>query len=219
MTSCQKRTDQHLLFSRFPRYLLLPLMLYQVHPTTALVTLIILFVFLRSPDRIPRIENRNDRNDRNDDIYSPADGTILDIEENTHNIVVSIFLSVFDVHVQYSPVDGKIVRQKYVRGEFHPAFLTEKSKYNERLLTDIRTRDGNTITVIQIAGQIANRIESFVKTGDAVTTGCKLGIIKFGSRVNIVVPRKEGMYRNVKIGDYVTAGETILISRQKRRIK
>jgi len=179
-------------------------MLYNIHPTTAAVTFVAMVLFFRSPDRLPR-EVNNFSN-----VYSPADGHVLDIISTPDAERISIFLSVFDVHVQYSPINGTVVKQEYIKGQFHPAYLTEKSKYNERLLTHIRRSDGKIVTVMQIAGQIANRIESFVRPGDVVSTGCRLGIIKFGSRVDIIVPK--GAKTHMRIGDYVTAGDTVLMT-------
>jgi phosphatidylserine decarboxylase len=150
-------------------------------------------------------------------LTSPADGIILSIIETDNNIQIAIFLSILDVHVQYSPCDGTIVAQRYKTGEFHPAYIMKKSRYNERMETDIMTADGNMITVIQIAGQLANRIETFVHKGMMVSRGCRLGIIKFGSRVDLIVPKNKYMLpKNIAIGKYVTAGETVLFKTRNK---
>jgi len=206
--SCELQTDVHLLLTRYRRYLILPLLLFKVNQTSAYAVLLILFLFFRSPDRVFKDQTRSE------DITSPADGTILDIKRHDNgNIVISTFLSVFDVHVQYSPTNGTIVSQQYVKGQFNPAYLMEKSQYNERLKSDILTSNGKIISVIQIAGQIANRIDSYVKPGSLVRKGCRLGMIMFGSRVDIIVQEKDfTLAKDVHIGTYVFAGHTTLFT-------
>lgn len=196
----------HLIIDRYPQYLILPMMLWNVHKHSALLMLVCFFLFFRNPNRVS--------DSKDDDVTSPADGRIMKVTNDGKHITIATFLSVFDVHVQYSPTHGKIHKQYYVKGKFNPAYMLEKSEYNERLRTDIMTRRGSIITVIQIAGQIARRIDSFVKQGETVERGCRLGMIRFGSRVDIVVPVSE--YRlndGIRTGMYIWGGETILCKR------
>lgn len=206
--TCKRQTSIHPLFTRYAGFLLLPMVLWHVNAIVAVVTSIMLFVFLRSPDRIPRRMSR-------DEVLAAADGTILDIRDDGKTLRVSTFLSLFDVHVQYAPVDGLIIRQSYKPGEFHPAHVMEKSSYNERLATDILCDNGrDVVSVVQIAGQLAKRIDPYVSQGQHVHKGCKLGMILFGSRVDIVVD--SGRYVSlVRKGQHVTAGMTVLLIKRR----
>jgi phosphatidylserine decarboxylase len=122
-------------------------------------------------------------------ISSPAEGKVLQIKILQHqHVCISIFLNLSNVHVQYAPCDGTIEQIHYHKGTFHPAFILEKSSYNERQIYSIRTQKWDTIYVSQIAGLFARRIVSFVKENQQVKQGQALGLIKFGSRVDIIVP-------------------------------
>lgn len=217
MTSpCVLESQRHLLFTKYKRYLLLPMLLWylQAEKTSVVLTLF-LFLFFRSPSRISDVPK--------DILVSPADGTIMDIRHITDKsgeiyIHISIFLNVFNVHVQYSPCNGVVLAQRYKRGEFYPAYISLKSQYNERLETDIAISDENgdrghskLITVVQIAGQMAQRIDSFVKLGSNVKRGCHLGMIQFGSRVDLIVNSRDfSLGNNVNPGQTVTGGHSIL---------
>ena len=207
---CQKNTNVHLLLSKYPHYLILSLLLYCIDAPyySPVISLLALLLFFRSPDReLPRGTTTS--------LCSPADGNVVSISSDEHYYRIAIFLTVMDVHVQYSPCDGTVVSQRYKKGEFHPAYLLEKSQYNERMETDIVTNSGDLITVIQIAGQIANRIESFVQKGTSVSHGCRLGIIKFGSRVDLIVPKASYVLsEKIVIGKHLTAGETLLFHKK-----
>jgi phosphatidylserine decarboxylase len=123
-------------------------------------------------------------------LLSPASGKILDIKEHsdTHN-EISIFLNLHDIHTQYIPMDGIIKEMHYCKGTFYPAGLATKSKYNEQMRTVVETKYGD-ITLVQIAGVIATRIRTFIKLNQKVDKGEKFGLIKFGSRVNIIIPKQ-----------------------------
>lgn len=200
----------HLLFSRYPRFLLLSLALFKVNTTVAIVYLVTLFIFFRNPDRVSLIHS-------SDEVVAAADGTILEIHDDGKTIRVCTFLSLLDVHVQYAPVDGIVIRQTHKPGEFHPAYIMEKSLYNERLTTDILCNNGqDVISVVQIAGQLAQRIDSFISQGQQVTKGCKFGMILFGSRVDVIVP--SGRYVPlVKKGQHVAAGITTMFKARRQR--
>jgi phosphatidylserine decarboxylase len=139
------------------------------------------------------------------DILSPAEGTVLRTLGLANNrVLVSIFLSPLNVHVQYAPITGIIRRIQYKPGEFHPAYMFEKSSYNERVETDLETAAGP-IKIIQLAGMLARRIVSFYKEGDRIERGEPFGLIKFGSRVDLIVPAGSGELA-VREGDQVQVG-------------
>jgi len=123
---------------------------------------------------------------------------------------VSIFLSVFDVHVQNAPVSGKIALLKYTMGQFLNALKTESALHNENVLIGFESTDppGQKIGIRLIAGVIARRIVPFVQQGEEVKRGERISLIQFGSRADIYLPMSARI--RVKMGDHVTGGETIL---------
>lgn len=163
--------------------------------------------FFRDPERnIPDCKNR---------IVSPADGTVLKIETQVEEPLffqrkvnrISIFMSLFDVHVNRAPIAGKIVFVKYNPGKFFNASLDKASKYNESNFSVIEG-ENFVVGVKQISGVIARRIVFFKDVGDEVQCGERLGVIKFGSRVELYY---EGDVKfMIKAGDKVKAGETII---------
>jgi len=187
--------------------------------------------FFRDPKRdIVRSNLSGEQSQDSCLILSPADGKILAIEETVSPIkqkVVKIFMSPFDVHIQRAPVSGKVVNIEYKRGKFLPAYKEEASQENEQNVITVEresTRITETdsrifandkfarirVTVRQIAGILARRILCWVKVGDYLTAGQKIGMIKFGSQVDISLP--ENIDLQVKIGDKVRAGLTVLAS-------
>ena len=147
-------------------------------------------------------------------LYSPADGKITAIEEyfddeylNVKAIKVTIFLSVFDVHVNRSPMSGKVKYQRYTCGGFVPAYKKAASFENERHAIGIEN-NGKHILVIQIAGILARRIISWVTLGHQLKQGECYGMIKFGSSTEIVMPKSVDVL--VKKGDKVKGGVTII---------
>jgi phosphatidylserine decarboxylase len=121
---------------------------------------------------------------------------------------VSIFMSVFDVHINRSPISGKIRKIAYVPGKFVNADLDKASEDNERQHFLVESGDGVRIAFTQIAGLVARRILSFVRTGDSVEVGQRIGLIRFGSRVDVFLP--EGTGPKVLLGQRAIAGETII---------
>ncbi len=121
---------------------------------------------------------------------------------------VSIFMSVFDVHINRSPVTGRIRRIAYVPGKFLNADLDKASEANERQHFLIEREDGSKIGFTQIAGLVARRILAFVRPGDAVAAGERIGLIRFGSRVDVLLP--DGTGSKVLLGQRTIAGETVL---------
>lgn len=121
---------------------------------------------------------------------------------------VSIFMSVFDVHINRSPIDGRIARMAYVPGKFVNADLDKASEDNERQHFLVEGRNGVMIGFTQIAGLVARRILSFVKEGDQVVAGQRIGLIRFGSRVDVYLPA--GTAPKVILGQRSIAGETVI---------
>jgi len=171
---------------------LLPLTFLNKLLLIPIVTAIILtIVFFRDPDRVI-----------GEGVVSPADGKIDHVEGRR----IEIFMSILDCHVNRSPVDGVIRRVVYRRGSKFPAFLRVENP--ERNEIQIENEHG-TFKVVQIAGFLARRIVCFVKEGERVKRGEKIGMIIMGSRVVLEVP--DGFVFVRKVGDRVKAGETIAI--------
>ncbi len=151
-------------------------------------------------------------------IISPADGMVTKIEkaippqelkwEKKPLTRVSIFLNVFDVHVNRIPVSGEIIKTLYHPGKFLNASLDKASKFNERNSVIIKTPSGQEVLVVQIAGLIARRILSEAQVGQTVQAGDLFGIIRFGSRVDLYLP--EGVNPQVIEGQYMLGGETLI---------
>ena len=145
------------------------------------------------------------------EIVSPADGKVVDVSKNVFDGLpvwkLSIFLSIFDVHVNRSPISGVISKVQYAPGKFLAAYRPESSAENEQNTVWI---DGERFSVAfkQIAGLIARRIVFNKKAGDRLACGERVGLIKFGSRVDLFLPLE--LQPSVKIGDRVRAGATVL---------
>ncbi len=162
--------------------------------------------FFRDPNRFPpKIDNI---------IVSPADGKILKIEEIVPEFTdkicykISIFMSVFDAHINRAPFKGKVIEKKYRKGKFFNASLDKASEENERM--DYLIDSGMfKYKLTQIAGLIARRIVSYIEIGDEINTSDKIGMIKFGSRAEIVIP-KEFITLNIWEKQQVYAGETVI---------
>ena len=123
-------------------------------------------------------------------------------------IRVSIFMSVFDVHINRTPIAGTIVKMVYIAGKFLNADLDKASEDNERQHILVEGEDGTRIAFTQIAGLVARRIVPWVKTGDRVVSGQRVGLIRFGSRVDVYLP--VGTSSQVLLGQRTIAGETIV---------
>lgn len=151
-------------------------------------------------------------------VISPADGKVLKIEPaappeelgmgQTPLTRISIFLNVFDVHINRVPVEGTIINTHYRPGAFFNASLDKASVDNERMAVRQRLKDGREIAYVQIAGLVARRILCSLSAGQEVKTGERFGLIRFGSRTDIYLP--EGVAPLVIPGQYVLGGETVL---------
>ena len=177
--------------------------------------LIILFVFItffiiwffRNPERYFQEEEKV--------LISPADGKVIKIEDVEVNGTVSgrfkkisIFMNVFNVHVNRAVYSGKIETINYLEGKFFSANLDKASLDNERNEIMIRSEDGHSIWMVQIAGLIARRIVCWVNVGTTIKKGERFGLIRFGSRVDVYLP--EDSQISVKLRDNVKAGQTVL---------
>lgn len=147
-------------------------------------------------------------------VVSPADGRVLLVEKtrdpylDREALKISVFMNVFNVHSNRSPVDGRIERTWYNAGSFFNAALDKASSDNERQALWIKAESGEDITCVQIAGLIARRILCYVKQGDTLTRAQRYGFIRFGSRVDLYLP--VSAQPQVSVGDLTTAGETIV---------
>ena len=141
-------------------------------------------------------------------VVSPADGKVVKIsraDDGTQTL--SIFLSIFNVHVNRSPIDGVLEGLRYQRGKFKVAFDEEASRVNEQNILTI-SGGGVRLVVKQVAGMIARRVICWKKPGEPVGRGEVIGLIRFGSRVDVVVP--EGVRILVKVGDRVRGGSSVI---------
>ncbi len=166
--------------------------------------------FFRDPDRVTPIAD--------DLVISPADGTVcfagiapappelgLGDEER---VKISVFMSVFNVHVNRMPVDGVVEHIAYSPGRFLNASLDKASEENERMGLRLRLADGRGLGVVQVAGLVARRIKCDAREGDSFRAGERYGLIRFGSRVDVWLP--QGVAAQVVIGQTMIAGETVL---------
>ena len=147
-------------------------------------------------------------------VVAPADGRIVAVEKTTdpylnrEALKVSVFMNVFNVHSNRSPVDGEIKGRWYNPGAFVNAALDKASVENERNALWLKTADGQDVTSVQIAGLVARRILCYVNSGDRLARGDRYGFIRFGSRVDVYLPTTARA--EVSIGQKVTGGRTIL---------
>jgi len=166
--------------------------------------------FFRDPERITPT--------RKGLIISPADGVVQlvgpappppELEMGSKPLMrVCVFMNVFNVHVNRLPVDGTIARLAYRPGRFFNASLDKASEHNERQSILVEAKEGFQLAVVQIAGLVARRIICTLKEGQNVTAGERLGMIRFGSRVDVYLP--EGVAPLVAVGQQSIAGETVL---------
>ncbi len=166
--------------------------------------------FFRDPNRTIPAEALSDESV----LLAPADGKIVEVtpvrEENflhSDAVQISIFLSPLDVHVNRSPVTGTVGFYKYMPGDYLVAWHPKSSELNEQSRIGVQTKFGK-VLFKQITGYLARRIVCEVREGDTLRSGDKIGMMKFGSRMDIIVPTSSQI--TVKIGDVVVGGETIL---------
>lgn len=170
------------------------------------VFLLLIISFFRVPKRI--------HTEREDAIVAPADGKVVVIEEinadeyfTDKRLQISIFMSPLNVHVNRNPVAGEVVYSKYHPGKYLVAWNPKSSTENERHSVAYRS-NGKELLVKQIAGAVAKRIVNYLQPGQNVKQAGEMGFIKFGSRVDVLLPTNAQI--NVKIGEYVTGGVTVI---------
>jgi phosphatidylserine decarboxylase len=155
-----------------------------------------------------------------DVVLSPADGQIVKVEKtidpftNKDAILISVFMNIFNVHCQRSPVEGTVEDVQYYPGKFLNADLDKASTENERNAVVMRLKDGQAITVVQVAGLVARRILCYVQKGDELSRGERYGFIRFGSRLDVYLPTDAEPC--VTIGEKVLGTETILAKLQPK---
>ena len=196
------------LFLAISAVVALLLTLGQLWIPAALAWLVALFIlqFFRDPARaVPTQANA---------VLSPADGRIVKVERSRdpyldrEALKISVFMNVFNVHSNRSPVDGTVVDAWYHAGRFVNAALDKASLENERNALHLRTPGGDDVTCVQIAGLIARRILCYVKPGDVLARGQRYGFIRFGSRVDVYLT--PAATPRVAVGDTVYATTTIV---------
>lgn len=203
----------HVLARGSPRWLplavSLPLLYIPLHvyfgSSTALATLpiltltaAILLFFFRDPERAI-----------GEGVVSPADGRVMAIREERGRVHLSIYMGPLDVHVNRSPVDGRILSVKHLEGGHRLAF-SKDSPLNERVVWTLDCTVGQ-VELVQIAGAFARRIIPYKDAGEVVQKGERIGLIRFGSRVDLSVPALPSLRLRVRVGDRVKAGTTTLM--------
>ncbi len=183
---------------------------YPVVGWVVMIATAVLLVFILSFFRIPSRKH----SEGEDLIVAPCDGTVVVMEEvqpdeyfSDKRLQLSIFMSPLNVHVNRNPVSGEVVYSKYHPGKYLVAWHPKSSTENERHSVVYR-KDGKEVLVKQIAGALAKRIVNYLKPGDQVTQGSEMGFIKFGSRVDLVLPLDAKI--EVKINQKVKGGVTVL---------
>ncbi|MFT6077580.1 MAG: phosphatidylserine decarboxylase [Myxococcota bacterium] len=195
------------------------IILAMIHNTLGTIGLVLTLwcvFFFRDPARFtPAGENL---------IISPADGVVNLIEENALPPIelglenaewtkISVFLNVFNVHVNRAPISGKITQVKYQPGKFFSANLPDASTHNERNSAVVETKNGEKIVFVQVAGLVARRIVSTLKEGQEIEAGDRYGIIRFGSRADIYLPKTTDV--KILVGQTMVGGETVIAELKK----
>ena len=185
-------------------------MIWQPLGWIGLVLTVWCFYFFRDPERVTP--------DKPDLVVSPADGTVQMITKvkapeelglgDAKFTRVSVFMSVFNVHVNRAPAEGKIIKSVYVPGKFLNATLDKASKDNERQILAMKTKSGKTLCFVQIADLVARRILCEATEGMEYKAGERFGLIRFGSRLDVYLP--EGVEPQVCLGQTMVAGETVI---------
>lgn len=177
-------------------------------PLAVLFGVLSLFVvfFFRNPERITPADEKT--------VIAPADGVVIyqGVAREDHlgeeMTKISIFMSVFNVHINRVPITGTVLDTFYTKGKFLDVRDERATFENEQAGLVIETANGKRMVVVQVAGLIARRIVCYAKKGDQLVRGRRYGLIRFGSRLDVYLPRDTAL--NVKIGDKTVAGETVL---------
>lgn len=175
--------------------------------TIFLLATIFILYFFRDPERFIPVDPNA--------VISPADGKVI-VVDKIHDtrftegeaVKISIFMNVFNVHVNRSPMTGTVDKVLYSPGKFYSADTQKGGEYNEQCGIVMQTDSGKKIAFVQIAGLIARRIVCWLEPGDSIKKGSRFGLIRFGSRVDIYLPADTPV--NVAVGQKVVAGESTL---------
>lgn len=177
-----------------------------VFSSVSLIVYLLVLNFFRSP-------RRHFTGNRDHVVVSSVDGRVVALEETYESevlhrrvIQLSVFMSVFNVHANWFPVDGEVISVRHHSGRFMSAYLPKSSTENERSTVVIRARSGQEILVRQIAGAVARRIVTYAEPGETANIEDHMGFIKFGSRVDIYLPLDTEIF--VKLGDKTVGGIT-----------
>jgi len=187
--------------------IILGLMGWKVWMSLGILFSLFIAYFFRNPKRkIPDLQNV---------ILSPADGRIVHVGEcqeerflKEKTLKVSIFMSLFDVHLNRTPISGKVIERNYLPGRFLVASLEKSSLLNEQNAMILESEDRFKILLVQIAGFVARRIVCYAKAGDSMRKGEIFGLIRFGSRVDLYLPIV--VKSIVRVGQHVKGGESII---------
>jgi phosphatidylserine decarboxylase len=182
---------------------------WSVPAVVALLITAFVVYFFRDPERIiPPGQGL---------VVSPADGRVIEVVDSSEGSLqgtdvrrVSIFMNVFDVHVNRVPISGTVAQICYRPGSFWPADRSKALLKNEQNALLLKGEDGVELTVVQVAGLIARRIVCWAEVGDTVKKGERFGLIRFGSRLDVYLPREVSIM--VKRGERVCAGQTVIAS-------
>jgi phosphatidylserine decarboxylase len=178
-------------------YLFIKLFAFFAFSVILIVFLCFFLVFFRDPNRVI-----------GPGLVSPADGRVMLItSDENYNTKIAVFMNVTNVHVNRAPISGKVVSIIHIPGGFIPAY-NPASEQNERFITTLQTGIGR-IKIKQIAGIVAQRIVPYIRPGQHLIKGERIGMIQFGSRVDLIVPKNKIKVR-VKVGDKVFAGSTTI---------
>ena len=187
--------------------LIFALLEYEVIAAILLFLTGFIVYFFRDPARIIP--------DAEDGVVSPADGKVILVEKifddrfvHEHVYKVSIFMSIFDVHVNRLPFAGEVEKIQYVSGSFYAANTDQGGLANEHCVVILSTAKDFRYAVVQVAGLVARRIVCWAEKGDKIERGSRFGLIRFGSRVDIYLPQQ--MQLEVRSGQRVRAGETVI---------
>jgi len=174
---------------------------------STLVVLIVIISFFRVPERQFTPDEHA--------VLAPCDGKVVVIEEvqpdeyfTDKRIQVSIFMSPLNVHINFNPVSGSIIYNQYQSGKYLVAWHPKSSTENERHTNVYKTQDGRELLTKQIAGALAKRIVNYNEVGKTVSQSGEMGFIKFGSRVDLLLPLDAAI--KVKIGDHTVGGKTVI---------
>ena len=166
--------------------------------------LVFFLIFFRDPERVI-----------GEGVIAPADGRIREVKTENNTVFISTFMEVNNVHVNRMPLDGRVMKMTHFPG-YHLRAWKKESDLNERVVITLQTAIGE-VTVVQLAGLIARRVYPYIKDGDVLKKGDRIGIIRLGSRVDVYLPADKVQSIPVKAGDPVYAGtDTIAFIKEKK---